>query len=253
MASLSKTPLEDVACACLPRSALGALAGLRRLAGVSVRVEGDRAWVWWEPGEGRVLRAVLPVEGVELFEERGEEWFRAGRRLPAPGVPDRGGSVPIDRAVLPSAFEASSPGGERPRPARLRLARGGGPRPSSALLCPLVEVARWAEWVPSGVLGAIRGAISGPRVLLLGEDLPPLAGSQRFWGRLVLTPLGFECRPRLGEGAIVEAFGAGEDAVLRLAAGGPEGGEATVEAIPLAAFGPLTRAGVRLAGGTWPP
>ncbi len=248
----SKTPLEQVTCASLPASALAVLAGLRRLAGASVLVEGERAWVWWEPGEGRVLGALLPVEGVELFEGRGGEWFRAGRRLPAADVPDRAGAVPIDRAVVPSPFEVEGLGGGELRTVRLELARGGRARPASALLCPLAEVVRWADSAPSGEIGAVRGAISGPRALLLGDDLPPLAGGERYWGRSVLVPLGFECRPDLAEGAIREAVGAGGEVLPRLSSEGPDGGEARVELIPMAAFEPLTRAGVRLAGGSWP-
>ncbi len=246
-----RSPVDRVTCASLPASALGVLAGLRRSAGISVRVEGDRAWVWWDEGDEAPLRAVLPVEGVELFEDRGGAWFRAGRHLPSRDVPDPGQAVPLARAVWPAPFEAEPPGAGPLGAVGLRLVRSGRPRPASAWLGPLAEVGRWADSAPSRDLEAVRGAISGDRAFLLGDDLPPLAGPGRFWGRRVLIPLGFQARPDLGEAALVEILGLGEDSIARLIPPDRGEGEAAAEVIPLAAFSTLSRAGVRLAVGGW--
>jgi MoxR-vWA-beta-propeller ternary system domain bpX2 len=239
-----KTLLEHVSCARLPAQALLGLAGLRRVEGISVIAEGDHAWVFWEAGDERVLRAVLPASGVELFEKRGDDWYRAGHRLPSFGVPPRGEPLALARAITPEPFSAELPGGGATRPSRLSLARDVRPRPTTAALCPLVELARWADLATSADLEAIRGAVARESALLLGQSLPPWSGAERFWGRQVLVPIGFKPWPALPEAALREALGASEEEVLRLVPG-PDG--LMVEAIPIEAFGRLSRAGVRLA------
>jgi MoxR-vWA-beta-propeller ternary system domain bpX2 len=244
-----KTILEHVTCARLPAPSLASLAGLRRVEGISVLAEGDHAWVFWEPGDDRVLRALLPVAGVKFYEERDGAWHRPGRKLPTFGIPPLGERVPLDRAVTPEPFEAESPGRDLARPSTLRLARDGRPRPTSAALCPLAELGSWADSAPSAEIVSIRGAFRGDSALLLGRGLPPWPGSTRYWGHRVLVPIGFQPRPCLPEEAILEALGASGEEIFRLVPGttGDEG--LTVEAIPLGAFRPLSRAGVRLARG----
>jgi len=221
------------------------LAGLRRIEGVSVLDDGDHAWVFWEAGDDRVLRAILPAEGGELFERRGEHWHRAGHRLPSFGLVPAGEPVALARAITPEPFTAELPGGASARPARLGLDRDARPRPTSAALCPLVELVRWADSATSSELEAIRGAVSGDLGAAPGPDAPPPGRvGARYWGRRVLVPIGHSPRPPLPEAALLEALGASEQEVLRLVPG-PDG--PTVEAIPLDAFRPLTRAGVRLA------
>ncbi len=220
------------------------LAGLRRSEGISVVADGDHAWVFWPVGDDRILRAVLPVEGVELFERKGAAWHRAGRHLPSFGVVPVGEPVALARAITPGPFVAASPLDDEPRPTRLHLVRDARPRPTTGALCPLGELARWADSATSAELEAIRGALAGESALLLGRSLPAWPGSERFWGRLVLVPIGYAPRPMLPEAALHEALGAAAGEVLRLIPGddGP-----SWEAIPSEAFGPLTRAGVRLA------
>jgi hypothetical protein len=239
-----KTLLEHVSCARLPAQALLGLAGLRRVEEVSVIADGDHSWVFWEVGDERVLRAVLPVEGVELFEKRADGWHRAGHRLPSFGVPPAGDPVALARAITPESFSAEVPGGGAIRPSRLSLVRDVRPRATTAALCPIVELARWADSATSAELEAIRGAVSGDSAFLLGQALPRWSGAERYWGRQVLVPIGFEPWPAFPEAAIREALGASEEEVLRLVPG-PDG--LSVEAIPCEAFRRLTRAGVRLA------
>ena len=241
-----KTTLEHVTCARLPAASLAALAGLRRAEGISVIREGDFAWVLWESGDERVLRALLPVEGVELFERQGDGWHRPGHRLPSFEAAPVGDPIPLDRAVTPEPFSAEGPHGEPPGPIPLRLARDGRPRPTTAALCPLVELGRWADSAPSAEIEAVRGAIRDDSALLVGRALPGWPGSTRYWGLRVLVPIGFETRPSLPESALLEALGASGEEVLRLV---PDGERLEVEVIPLAAFRPLSRAGIRLALG----
>ena len=243
--------LDHATCARLPAVSLAVLAGLRRVEGLSVILDGDHAWVVWEPGDDRVLRAVLPIEGVELYEPRGDAWHRAGRRLPSfegalPGEP-----VSLAGAVTPSPFSAVPPGDGPIASTSLRLARDGRPRPTSAALCPLVEIGRWVDSATSSEIGAIRGAIRGDSAFLIGRGLPAWLGSTRYWGGQFFVPIGFEVRPSLPESTLIEAFGDPSRELFRVV---PEektekgdGDGVMVEAIPIEAFRPLTRAGVRLA------
>ncbi len=241
-----KTTLEHVTCARLPAARLAALASLRRIEGISVVLEGDSAWVFWENEDDRVLRVVLPVEGVELFERREGGWYRPGCRLPRFESVPVGEPIPLSQAVFPAGFSVDAPGDRMPGPVPLRLARDGRPRPTTAALGPLAELGRWAETAPSSEIEAVRGAIRGDLAWLLGRSLPPWPGSTRYWGRRVLVPIGFEPRPNLPESTLLEAFGALDREILRLV---PEGERLAVEVVPLSAFGTMSRAGIRLALG----
>jgi hypothetical protein len=244
-----KTTLEHVSCARLPAPALASLAGLRRVEGVSVLPDGEHAWVFWEDGEDAILRAVLPVSGVELYERRGDGWHRPGRRLPSFEGPPSGEPIPLDRAVTPERLSVEQSRPEVARPMPLGLIRDARPRPTTAMLCPLAGLVRWADSAPSAEIEAVRGALQGESALLLGRGLPPCPGATRYWGSRVLVPIGFRPRPGLPEEALVEALGASDRELLRLV---PVGDRLAVEAIPLDAFVPLSRAGVRLAMGAGP-
>ena len=89
-------------------------------------------------------------------------------------------------------------------------------------------------------LGELHAAIDGQRVLLRGQRLPLLPGSQRYWGRHVLVPLGFRPDPGLPESALVELLRLHEEQIAMLNAD-------RVELVPIRAFMPLSRAAVRLA------
>jgi hypothetical protein len=95
----------------------------------------------------------------------------------------------------------------------------------------------WADSAPSDDIEAVEAAICGETVLLRGR-LPALVG-ERFWGRRLLVAAGWRPEPDLAEGVLAEALGLGDDFALFASDG--------VEVVPSTAFGPLTRAGVRLA------
>jgi MoxR-vWA-beta-propeller ternary system domain bpX2 len=241
-----KTTLDHVTCARLPASSLAVLASLRRVEEIQVLPDGDQAWVFWESGDERVLRALLPISGVELYERQGDVWHRAGQRLPSFGVPPDGERIPLSQAVSPQPFSAERPGPDADRPTILRLARNSRPRPTTASLCPLAELGRWAELAISSEIEVIRGALRDDLALLLGPSLPSWAGATRYWGQRVLVPIGFEPQPNLPEEALIEALGASSQEVLRLL---PTGDRLAVEAIPLERFRPLSRAGIRISLG----
>jgi hypothetical protein len=221
------------------------LAGLRTRPGVTVAVRGERAWVRWPPGESDVLLGLLAAPGVELFTQREGLWFRLGSRLPCFDVPADEG-VPLAAALTPAPLTLPEPVRPSPSPCPLRLVRDDRPRPASALLAPLAEVARWAETATTRQLTSLRSARAGDVVLLLGERLPPLPGATRFSGRVLLAPLGWRPEPDLPEAALAEALGLGPGDIGLLTDEG-------LEVLPDSAFAPLSRAGVRLAFRPSPP
>jgi hypothetical protein len=179
--------------------------------------------------------------------------------LPAFDVPigDGSGGVPLDRMILPEPVMMRETGGEVARPVTLRLVRAEDqqPRPATALRCRMADLIAWTQWVPSGWIEGLSAAWCpapgrGPgdaEVLLLGpaERLPSAADGQRFWGIDVLIPLGFRAEPPLAEPALRAAAGAGANDLVVLEDEGPE-------LIPRGAFGPPSRAAIRLAAAPGP-
>jgi hypothetical protein len=283
---------QDVRCASIPVEDLSVLADLRREPGIRVTIARDRAWVCWDDGTGseatrRILVGrLLPLAGVEIFASRDGRWHRPGESLPAFDVPIGDGSTgyALDRLILPEPLVASRPEGDAAKPAHLRLVRDEShhPRPATAVRCCLADLARWAEQAPSSwiesltaawseppggdpdgaevvVLGAVDpSARTGPRPLGLDSmartaprrpgrvRLPALQESLRFWGRDVLIPLGYRAEPDLADRALRQAVGAAADDLVILDGEG-------AELIPCQAFGPLSRAGIRLARAAKPP
>ena len=242
-----KMTLEHVSLARIPARALASLAGLRRLASVSVALDGAFAWVSWEAGDEQVLRAVLPVESVGLFERQGESWHRAGSRLPSFAGNPPGEPMALAGVLTPEPFSAEPPDRVPLVPISFRLARSDRPRPTTAALGPLVGLASWVDVAPSAEIEAVRGAIRGDSALLLGPMLFDWPGSSRYWGDQLLVPIGFEVRPALPEATILEALGDPSRELFRVVASDGPGLELEVEAVPLEVFRSLTRAGVRLA------
>lgn len=235
--------LSQVGCASLPGDALAALGDLRGLPGARVTFDGDRAWLQWPTGDASVLRRVMPIAGVELYVQRGPHWYRLGDHLPAFGLPIHRGdaaAIPLEQAVVPRPVRPEPPGGPPPVPMSLRLARDDRPRPARALRCRLEALAEWAERAPASSFRGLIAAWQGSEVLVMGPALPVIAGAERFWGDRLLVPLGHRPEPALAEPTLFRALGISEPGLAILS---PEG----VEAIPLTALGPLTRAGVRLA------
>jgi hypothetical protein len=233
-------PLQDVCCASLPRQALAALVAVRDLPGVCVAMCGDQVVVRWEPGEERALDAVLPVAGVELYVQRDGLWYRYGQHLPAFDFPAQADYRPLHQVVTPAPACPVTTGLPSLQPVALTLVTDPRPRPATALRCGLTELARWADTVPAGRLAALQAARCEGRVLLVGTRLPPLLGGERFWGTVVLVPLGRRPDPDLPASAIRAALGVDEADLLLLTTDG-------AEVIPTSAFQTLARAQLRQA------
>lgn len=231
----------EVTAARLPADALGALAAVRGRAGVRVRLVGDLAWVTWPAGAADVVRCLRPARGVAFFAERDGAWFRLGRRVPTADRPPDDPGQPLDAVLVPGRVSPTLPAAGRLAPVRVGVVRGGPVRPATALRCRLADLLPWAESATTAELAAVTAARCGEVALLRGEKLPTVRDAVRFWGANLLVPLGYRVEPDLPPEAVRAAAGAAADELLVL-------DEAGAEAVPEAAFAPLTRAGVRLAG-----
>jgi hypothetical protein len=232
--------LRDVCAAVIPRAGLPALADLRCHPDVRVVLGDTHAWVTWRSTDDAVLRHLLPVAGAEFFRPWNEGWQRVGTRLPATGVPFAGPARLLQDVLTPAAFTPRPPDDPRLDLLPLRLVRSTRPERATALLCRLTELATWAHAVPTSRLAALEAARRGDGILVRGARLPALPEAQRFWGEMLLLPLGWRLEPELPTAATREALGASSEEILVWSEGGPE-------AIATACFRPLSRAAIRLA------
>lgn len=230
--------LTHASLARIPADALPLLGRLRTYASVEVRPEGAHAWVRWDEAGFEILRALLPVERAEFFERADKLWHRCGHSLPAFNLPEEG-FQPLASVLTPAAATLIAPDDETLPRVLLALKRCNQPRPSSAMLCGVNDLAAWADMATQAELNALQAAHSGELVLLLGERLPALTGAERFWGERLLCPLGWAPDPALPESALIEALQLAGNELALLRPG-------TLEIIPRDALRPLTRASARL-------
>lgn len=231
--------LNDVCCACLPAAALSRLAPLRAHSGIRVRLAGERAWLWWTAGDAFVLQRILALHGAEVFARRDGLWYRPGQHAPAFEVPAENEARPLAHVLTPALVQAES-GGPAVVPLKVGLIRDDRPRAAAALCCSLSDLNRWAEWATSKQLSTLEAIRGGEQVLLRGSRLPALAAAERYWGRDILTPLGFRVQPQMSEGVLREALHLQAHEIALMS-------DAGFETIDARFFEPLTRAGVRLA------
>jgi hypothetical protein len=233
-------PLDEACCASFPAAALAALAAVRTWLDVAILAGDDRCWVWWQSGETEVLARVLAVPGVELYVHRDGLWYPFGHRLPSFDVPERTAARPLHRLLTPAPVQPELAGREDWSAYPLTLACDDRPRTTTALRCHLDELAQWAETATTAQLMSLQGALCGSEVILLGQRLPAVVHGERFWGRLLLVPLGYRPEPGLPESALCSALGIGEAEIALLSQQG-------LEILARASFQPLTRAGIRRA------
>jgi hypothetical protein len=177
---------------------------------------------------------------VQLYACREGTWHRFGQSLPAFEVPQQLRFEPLYQVLFPAAVLPLPTGTTPIAPMRLSLQRDPVQRPTTAMICPLSALLAWVDTVPSARLERLHGVVRGGRILIVGDHLPLVDSSERFWGRLVLVPLGSRPDPDLPEAALREAAAAVAEELLVVR---PTG----VEAVPREAFGPLSRAALRLA------
>jgi hypothetical protein len=235
--------LENACAATLPARSLPALAAVRDRPGIRVSIRDGRALVAWDAGQEDVVRLLIGLPGVEFFEARGDFWHRPGASLPdfeASRALRESAFEPLARALVPGPIRAEPPSVIAPAPVPLRLVSDDRPRPARAMRTTLDALADWADRARTADFEGLSAAASGPDVLVLGDRLPTIPRAVRYWGRRVLAPLGRRPEPELPESAWAGALGGSDEDLVLLEEDG-------VEVVPLSAFGPLTRASVRLA------
>jgi hypothetical protein len=232
-------PVDRASCCRIPRSSLGELGSLRAQDDVTVALDGELAWIHFRQGNRAALERLLVVRESELYT-RGEDglWRRVGERLPCFEVKEGGRAL---RELLPLPPVVVMPAGQgltgKVTP---RLASSDEPRATTAMLCSLEALARWAETAPASEIAALRSARAGSLVLVLGAPPPAVTGSERFWGERILVPLGRRLEPELHEEELRAAAGAAPgDMILARETG--------FELVPESVLAPLSRASVRLA------
>jgi hypothetical protein len=235
-------PFADVCCARVPLEQVAALASLRALPDVLLFVDAEHAWVRWESGDERPLRALVPLAGAILYARRHSGWHPMGQRLPAFGVPSGAKYRPVHDILFPAPVQPLAPPRDPPpwRQTRIALVPEGQAHATTGLIAPLAEVAVWVDAIPTARLRSLRAAICLRQVLLLGACVPLLPTGERFWGTRVLRPLGFRVEPAVPESALCEALHLAEDDILVLRS-------STTEVVAHSAIKPLTRAGLRQA------
>jgi hypothetical protein len=231
--------LEKACCAKLPVEALRALASLRSAPGVNVKLEESHAWVHWDAPNQTVVERILPVTGARVYVRRGDCWYLHRAHLPAFDVPDLSDARPLCDLLLPKPARAHAASAAQPKPVLLRLVPDHRPRPATALLCSITELARWADSASGPRLASIRAAFCNDRTLLVGKRLPLLRECKRLWGNQVVAPLGLRPEPDLGERAICEALSVSDCELILLDTD-------KADVVPSDALQPLTRAGIRL-------
>jgi hypothetical protein len=234
-----KASLADTCCARLPAAALAHLGALRACPELRALAAGEHLWLFWPAGQAELARAILAVGGAELLLHHEGSWRRFGVHLPAFDVPDPEQARPLSALLFPAQVRPVPAGEPAWQPAPLSLVRDATPRAASALRVALDDLVRWADSATTFEMELLQGALSGDEVLLRGSRLPALGGA-RFWGKQVLLPLGHRVEPALAEGVLGAALHLQNEEIALLTQEG-------AEVIPLDAFGPVTRAGVRKA------
>jgi hypothetical protein len=234
------TLFDEVGCASLPTDALALLAPLRCEPGVQVAHDAGRLWVRFDAANERVLHKVLSLSGIELFAFRGGAWRRFGQSMPAFDFPENPQFDPLFQVVFPAPVLPVPPDKMPLTPVRLALTPDDRPRPTTAMICPLAALFAWVDTVPSARLERMHGVLCGRQVLVIGPDLPVLQCGERFWGKLVLTPLGHSPTPALPEADMRAAAGVATDELLLLR-------HDRAEALPRTTLSPISRAALRLA------
>jgi hypothetical protein len=232
--------LAEISCATFSWSHVPALGPVRNLPGLTLARIGDRAWIRWQAGNEHILEQVLSLPGVILFSHHDSHWRRFGCQLPAFDVPETADYQSLHQMLTPDSFQTEKPPDLELKPTKLALVPDDRPRPTTAALYSLPRLACWIEQVPTPRLNGIQAAHWGNQALLLGDRLPLLQDSERFWGSAVLTPLGYRPDPLLPEGALREALAISESKLVLWRQDG-------VETVDRRAFAALTRSGVRLA------
>jgi hypothetical protein len=232
--------LDQISCVRMPLAALPLLASLRAEPAVRAALTEDHAWIRWDAGDDHVLQTVLPIHDAVLFGFHDGQWHRFGETLPAFDFPVHLEYRPLAHVLFPMPVVPIPAQAGVVQPLRLTLRRDEQPRKTTALLCGLAALSAWSDTVPAARLASLQGAYLNETALVLGDNLPLVPASKRFWGRDVLILSGYAPEPPLPESALKEASGLREDELLLWQ---PD----QVEVIARARLTAVSRAAIRLA------
>jgi hypothetical protein len=238
--ALSLNPWQEVSAARIPAVHLEALAPLRDRVDIRVHLQNETAWVCWSGDRGDLVRYLLPVPGVEFFTIRSGVCFRFKHLLPAVEKPPVDDGLPLSTVLLPGAFVSIQPEAIKWNAAKLSIVRCSEPRPTTALICSIVDLQRWADTATAAEISRVKGARAHGRAVLIGSQLPSIPKATRYWGVDVLAPIGFRPEPNLPAIALRLVVDVESDELVFL---NDEG----AMVLPRKAFEPLSRAGIRLA------
>jgi hypothetical protein len=240
--ALALNPWREVSAARIPAVHLEALAALRDKRDIYIHLQKEAAWVRWSDDRGDPVRYLLAVPGVEFFTIQSGVWYRFNSLLPAAETPPVDDGLPLATVLLPRAFVPIQPEAIDWERAPLTIVRCSEPKPTSALVCTIHDLQRWADTATTAEISKVKGARGSDKAILLGMQLPSILTACRYWGDDVFLPIGFRPEPNLPPAALRTAVDAESDEFLFL---NEEG--ATV--VPRNVFEPLSRAGIRLALG----
>jgi hypothetical protein len=238
--ALTPNPWKEVSAARIPVVHLVALSPLRNRPNIRINLQKDTAWVRWSADGGDLIRCLLPVPGVEFFTCRSGTWFRFRSLLPTTETPPEGNGISVAAVLVPSSIEPVQPDTIVLTPVQLSVVRCSEPRPTSALVCSIQDLQKWADMATTAEISMVKGARADGIAILLGSHLPSIFRATRYWGDEVFVPIGFRPEPDLPAAALRMVVGTEADELVFL---DDEG----VRVVPRKAFEPLTRAGIRLA------
>jgi len=152
------------------------------------------------------LAASLPGDRWRL---EGNDLLRPGMRVPDLELPDLAWQAVRDviRVHLPRIEVAAR--APQDQSISLRLIRGGNVTHCEGLLTNVSALASWIQSVPESRLRALRWVISSSplnRCVILGKQLPPVAGVPLVNQQQILTPAGFCWEPNVSASDVRQVF-----------------------------------------------
>lgn len=153
------------------------------------------------------LAASLPGDRWRL---EGNDWLRPGMRVPDLELPDLAWQAAGDviRFTLPR-IEVAARVSQDER-ISLRLVRGGNVAICEGLLTNVSALARWVQSAPESRLRSLRWVITSStptKCLILGKQLPPVAGVPLVNQQQILIPAGFTWTPNVSASDVRKLFG----------------------------------------------
>jgi len=233
------TAFDDVCCARIPRDSLALLACLRIEPGLRACLTEQHAWLRWDAGNERVLRAVMPIHDALLYCFHDGRWHRFGHALPDFEFPIDLHYQPLAHLLFPMPVQPIPVPATSWQALRMTLERDDRPRATTAMRCTLQALSAWSDTVGTQRLASLRAVVQRDEMLILGRDLPILENACRYWGHDILIPIGYAPSIAIAESVLRES---GHVADEDLFVWEPQ----RTMTVPRASFTAMSRASLRL-------